>query len=186
MILPDHEILEALRRGEIRIEPFDKELLGPCSVDLRLSDEFLIFKGTTIIDPRSPNSLAEGVEVVKTGGAPFVIRPKQFVLASTIERISMSKSLAATLEGKSSIARLGVIVHAAGLVNPGTGLIKPKPLILEIFCENSAPVKLYPGMRIVQIMFHRLSSPARVGYDERSSSLFSQENVWLPKRFSFL
>jgi len=179
MILPDHEILEAVRRGDIRIIPFNPDNVGPCSVDLPLADEFVIFKSGSVIDPMDASSVRRGVEVVRTGGEPFLIRPRQFVLAKTAERVALSKGYAATLEGRSSIARLGIVVHAAGLVNPGTGLREPKPLVLEIFCQNSSPVKLYPGMRIVQIIFHRLSSEARVGYDERRRSIFVRGDVWL-------
>lgn len=179
VILSDREILEAVKRGEIIIEPFDLSNVGPCSVDLTLSDRFLVFTGNREIDPMNPSSIESSVKIVVTGGKPFVIKPKQFVLAMTRERIALSKSLAATLEGKSSVARLGLIVHAAGLVNPGTGLARPKPLVLEVFCENTAPVKLYPGMKIVQIIFHRLSRPAEVGYDERPTSHFAKENRWI-------
>jgi len=179
MILSDRDIFSAIERGEIVIDPFDPRHVGPCSVDLTLSDRFLVFVGGDEIDPKDPSSIERSVRPVRTNGEPFVIKPKQFVLAMTREKIALSKGLAATLEGKSSIARLGLIVHAAGLVNPGTGLVKPKPLVLEVFCENTAPVKLYPGMKIVQIIFHRLESSAKIGYDERPGALFAKENRWV-------
>jgi len=93
-------------------------------------------------------------------------------LAKTNERIAISKDLAATLEGRSSVARKGIVVHAAGLVNPGSGLRDPVPLVLEVFCQNTSPVKLHPGMRIVQIIFHQLTSETTRGYDEREDSRF--------------
>ena len=74
------------------------------------------------------------------------------------------------MEGRSSVARLGIVVHAAGLVNPGTGLNKPTRLTLEIYCQLNNPVQLIPGMGIIQILFHELTSSAKTGYDERSSS----------------
>jgi len=86
--------------------------------------------------------------------------------------IAISAKYAGLLEGRSSVARLGIIVHAAGLVNPGTGLKKPGRLTLEIYCENLSPVMLHPGMGIVQIMFVPLSSPAEIGYDSRKSSRY--------------
>ncbi len=181
MILSDVEILNAIKRGEIVIDPFNPENLGPCSVDLTLSDVFIVFNkknSNAILDPKDIESLRQNISIVKTNGKPFTIKPKQFILAYTHEKIAVSKNLAATLEGRSSIARLGIVVHAAGLVNPGTGMIKPKPIILEIFCQNIIPVKLYPGMRIVQILFHRLTSKASIGYDERSKSLFARSNLW--------
>ena len=183
MILPDHEILEAIKKKEIIIIPFNPENLGPCSVDLTLADEFVIFKEGLIVDPMNPKSIEQGISIIRTNGKPFILKPGQFVLARTHEKIALSKKYAATLEGRSSIARLGIVVHAAGLVNPGTGLLKPKPLVLEIFCQNNSPVKLYPGMRIVQIIFHRLTSEVKTGYDERKKSVFVQNNLWFAHRF---
>jgi len=171
--MSDNEILQAMERGEILIEPFSaEEMLGPCSVDLHLLDEFLVFEVGRVIDPKEDNSNNRVTQLIKTGGKPFIIAPGQFILASTVERITLSKSIAGTLEGRSSIARLGIIVHAAGLVNAGTGLVKPSRLTLEVACQNSSPVKLYPGMKIVQIIFHRLGGNATTGYDERKSSRF--------------
>ena len=92
------------------------------------------------------------------------------MLASTSEKISMSKKYAATLEGRSYVARMGVVVHAAGLVNPGTGLQHPTTLTLEI--HSSMPVYLKPGMGIVQIIFHELKSESDEGYDERPQSKY--------------
>lgn len=182
MILSDRDILDAINKGEIIIDPFLKENLGPCSIDLTLSDEFLIFGGDNLIDPKNLDSMQRNTKIVKTGNKPFIIRPKQFVLASIRERIKISTKYAATLEGRSSVARLGIVVHAAGLVNPGTGEVKPKPLILEIFCQNTTPVMLYPGMRIVQILFHKLTSPSSISYDRREKSTFHLDNRWIKFR----
>jgi dCTP deaminase len=171
--MSDEEILQAMDAGEILIEPFSpEEMLGPCSVDLHLLDEFLVFEVGRVIDPKEDNTSNQVTQLIKTDGKPFIIAPGQFILASTVERITLSKSIAGTLEGRSSIARLGIIVHAAGLVNAGTGIVKPSRLTLEVSCQNSSPVKLYPGMKIVQIIFHRLGGKATVGYDERKSSRF--------------
>jgi dCTP deaminase len=173
MVMSDKEILEAIEKGEISIDPFSaKDMLGPCSVDLHLLDEFRVFKMGRVVDPQGDNSKDKVTELIGTGGKPFIIAPGQFTLASTVEKIAIAKDIAATLEGRSSIARLGIMVHAAGLVNPGTGLVKPSRLTLEVSCQNSSPVKLYPGMKIVQIIFHRLSGKAAIGYDERKTSRF--------------
>lgn len=172
-MMSDKEILKAIEKHEILIEPFTaKEMLGPCSVDLHLLDEFRVFKMGRVVDPQGDFSNDQVTELITTGGKPFIIAPGQFTLASTVEKIAISKNIAATLEGRSSIARLGIMVHAAGLVNPGTGLVKPSRLTLEVSCQNSSSIKLYPGMKIVQIIFHRLGEPATVGYDERKSSRF--------------
>ena len=162
MILSDKEIRTKLESGEITINPLDYSRIGPCSVDLTLSPKFQIFKGF--------GRPFEMIEVDIDEG--FLLMPGQFVLASTQEKISISASLAATLEGKSSVARMGIIVHAAGLVNPGTGTSKPTQLTLEIFCMSGSSVRLPPGMEIIQILFHELTSEASVTYDKRQSSSY--------------
>jgi dCTP deaminase len=170
MILSDRDILREIERGNIRIEPFDRKRVGPCSVDLTLDDIFMVFERGSVIDPLNLSEIP--IRKVRTDGGKFRIMPGQFVLASTAEKIAISRGIAATLEGLSSLARLGIIVHAAGLVNPGTGLISPSKLVLEISNRGSSDVLLTPGMRIVQIIFHRLTSPAEIGYDERKSSKY--------------
>ncbi|MDH5770631.1 MAG: dCTP deaminase [Candidatus Bathyarchaeota archaeon] len=170
MMLSDAEILEAIRKGKIIIDPFREENVGPCSVDLTLSSKFTLFEEGQVIDSRLGETVK--TQTIDAKGGEIELKPGQFILAKTVEKIAVSKDIAATLEGRSSIARLGVFVHAAGLVNPGSGLTKPVPMVLEVFSQNSSPVKLYPGMKIVQIIFHKLSTPARQGYDERKASRF--------------
>ncbi len=170
-MLSDVDIENAMRRGDIRIEPWNPDTLGPCSVDFTLDDVFRIYEHGPVVDIMADKASLR-TNLVKTDDSPFQIRPGQFVLGQTRETISLSTSYAALLEGKSSIARLGIIVHAAGLVNPGTGMNRPTRLTLEIFCENPNPVLLYPGMQIVQATFIQLSSPTRLGYDSRPKSRF--------------
>jgi len=170
-MLSDAEILEAIRKGKIIIDPFREENVGPASVDLTLSSRFALFEKGQVIDSRRLDETAK-MQVINAKGGEIELKPGQFILAKTVEKIAVSKDIAATLEGRSSIARLGIFVHAAGLVNPGSGLTKPVPMVLEVFSQNSSPVKLYPGMKIVQIIFYKLSSPARQGYDERKTSRF--------------
>ncbi|MFW9802123.1 MAG: dCTP deaminase [Candidatus Thorarchaeota archaeon] len=170
MMLSDVDIEKAIKEGSILIDPFSLDSLGPCSIDLRLDSVFRIYNPGTPIDVENRDELDKDTKLVDTEGKPFMILPGQFILGQTIERIRISSSYAALLEGKSSIARLGIIVHAAGLVNPGTGLKMPGRLTLEIYCENLSPVLLRPGMSIVQIMFVPLSSPAKRGYDDRAES----------------
>jgi len=172
MMLSDVDIEKAMKKGAISIDPFDPDSLGPCSIDLRLDSVFRIYNPGPPVDIRSGEAADKDTKLIDTQGEPFMILPGQFILAQTMERISLSSEYAALLEGKSSIARLGIIVHAAGLVNPGTGSEKPGKLTLEIYCENLSPVLLYPEMPIVQIMFVPLSSPARTGYDSRPRSRF--------------
>ncbi|MHA1978073.1 MAG: dCTP deaminase [Candidatus Hodarchaeales archaeon] len=170
MILSYNQILEALQEGKIIIDRIAEDAIGPCSIDLTLSDSFTVFKTGKLFSPKDREAVKAHSELVKTEGEPFTLSPGQFVLGQTQEKIAISKDLAGTLEGRSSVARLGIVVHAAGLVNPGTGLNKPTRLTLEIFCQLNNPVQLLPGMGIMQILFHQLSSPVRTGYDERSVS----------------
>lgn len=165
-ILSRLDVLEAIDKGEIKIDPFDEKSVGPCSVDLHLSSKFSLFRTGMIVKPSTLNH----TEPINTAGKPFFLSPGHFVLASTEERISISKKYAATLEGRSYVARMGVIVHAAGLVNPGTGMKHPTTLTLEI--HSSMPVYLQPGMGIVQIIFHELKTESDIGYDERSTSRY--------------
>lgn len=172
MMLSDTDIKIAIEKGEITIDPLDGTAIGPCSVDLRLDSAFRVYHPGPPVDIRSDRPLDQETKLVNTNGEPFMILPGQFILGQTIESIAVSENYAGLLEGRSSIARLGIIVHAAGLVNPGTGMDKPGRLTLEIFCENLSPVMLYPGMPIVQIMFVPLSSKAETGYDKRDSSRY--------------
>ncbi len=171
-MLSDRDIRRAIEAGEITINPFNVDSIGPCSIDLSLDSIFRIYHPGEPIDVHSDKPLDQGTRLVNTKKDPFMILPGQFILGQTIETISLSSKYAGFLEGRSSIARLGIIVHAAGLVNPGTGRNKPGKLTLEIFCENLSPVLLYPGMRIVQIMFMPLSSESDIGYDQRIGSRY--------------
>ncbi|MFW9932324.1 MAG: dCTP deaminase [Candidatus Thorarchaeota archaeon] len=171
-MLSDQDIRKAIEAGEISITPQNDDAIGPCSIDLSLDSVFRVYHPGEPIDIHSNKPLDSGTRLVNTGQDPFMILPGQFILGQTIEKISLSSRYAGFLEGRSSIARLGIIVHAAGLVNPGTGIEKPGKLTLEIFCENLSPVLLYPGMRIVQLMFMPLSSEASTGYDKRTGSRY--------------
>ncbi len=173
MILSYQDILKAIEEKEITINPFDKSAVGPCSVDLRLGNTFLVFQHGRIFKPSDRHKILKNTEIFRIQeDETFVLSPNQFVLASTLEKISISKRYAATLEGKSSIARLGIVVQAAGLVNPGTGLKNPTTLTLEIAHQANSPVELIPGMSIIQIIYHRLTSETTVGYDDRGKSKY--------------
>jgi dCTP deaminase len=172
MMLADVDILKAINAGEIMIDPFDPDTLGPCSIDLKLDSMFRVYAPGNPVDIRSDDVIDKDTKIVDTGEEPFLILPGQFILGQTQERIKLSPLYAGLLEGRSSVARLGIIVHTAGLVNPGTGTKTPGKLTLEIFCENLSPVLLYPGMRIVQIMFVPLSSRAERAYDARRGSRY--------------
>jgi dCTP deaminase len=158
MILSDGDILTALEAGDIAIEPFQRSLLQPASVDIRIAARFLIFSNHryTSIDPRQrQEDLTEMVEVGE--GECFVLHPGEFVLGSTLERISLGPAHVARLEGKSSLGRLGLLCHAtAGWIDPGFA----GRVTLELSNVAQLPIQIHPGMPIGQLSFARLSSPA--------------------------
>ena len=142
-VLSDGTIRRLVEEGRIVIEPWDPGLVQPASVDLRLGDSFRVFHNhrAAAIDLREPpTNLTE--EVVVAGDEPFVIHPGEFVLGRTLERVELPEDIVARIEGKSSIGRLGLIVHAtAGFVDPGF----KGSLTLEITNLTRIPIKLYAG-----------------------------------------
>lgn len=175
MVLSDRDILQGIRDGFITLEPFDEIMVQPASVDLRLGDRFLCFKttGHDAIDVKHPvEELME--ELVLVGGQPFVLHPGEFVLGCTFERVGLSSGVVGQLNGKSSLGRLGIIVHAtAGFIDPGN-VLKPT---LELHNIGKLPVRLYAGMPIAQISFTKLTSEAErpYGHPSRKSKYFGDD-----------
>jgi dCTP deaminase len=161
-VLSDGTIRRLVEEGRIRIEPWDPSLVQPASVDLRLGSSFRVFHNHRIaaIDLRNPpTNLTEHVTV--DAGGTFVIHPGEFVLGVTRERVAIPDDVVARIEGKSSLGRLGLIVHAtAGFVDPGF----EGTLTLEITNLTRVPIKLYPGDLIAQLSFMGLDRPAEVPY----------------------
>src|SRR5579859_2773476 len=157
-VLSDATILELVRSERIRIDPWDETLVQPASVDLRLGDSFRVFHNhrTSAIDLREPPSgLTE--EVVIGQDESFVIHPGEFCLGRTLEWVELPDDIVARIEGKSSIGRLGLIVHAtAGFCDPGW----KGTLTLELNNLTRVPIKLYPGLQIAQLSFMMLDQPA--------------------------
>ncbi len=162
MVLSDKTIREEITSGRLGIEPFDPECVQPASVDLHLDRQFRAFRTSrqAFVDVREPSEdLTELVEI--DDQEPYIIHPGEFVLASTLETVSLPADLVARLDGKSSLGRLGLVVHAtAGYVDPGfTG-----KLTLELSNAGKMPIALHYGMRIAQISFLRLSTPVERPY----------------------
>ena len=157
MVLSDRSIREELAAGRLHIEPLAPDAIQPSSVDLRLDRFFRVFKKSDRphIDVRQPSDdCTELIEV--EGDQPFLIRPGQFVLANTLETITVPNDLVARLDGRSSLGRLGLLVHAtAGYVDPGFS----GKLTLELANAAPLPIAVYCGMKICQISFLRLSTP---------------------------
>lgn len=167
VILSGEQIREYIRQDRIIIEPFDGRLIGPSQIDLRLSSKFRVFKPTNLVDPFDRRSVEENTELVDTKGDPFVIQPGQLILGVTLEKVAIPNDLVASIEGRSSIARMGVFIHiSSGHVNPGSGSRNPIPVTLEILNMNPAPVKLYPSMRVCQLLFYTMDKAVSRGYDD--------------------
>ncbi len=160
MILSDKSIKEKLKKGEISIEPFTLSNLQPASYDLHLDKNILEFKDCEIIDLKKPVENLMKKQILKKGEG-YIIKPKQFILANIKEIVGVDKQHVGRLEGKSSLARLGLIIHTtAGYLDPGNKL----RLTLEIVNLNNIPIKIYEGMKIAQIAFEELSQPCEVPY----------------------
>lgn len=166
-VLSGEQIREYIRQGRIIIDPLDERLIGPSQIDLRLGSRFRVFKPTKAVDPFDKKSIEKNTELVDTKDGSFVLKPGQLVLGITLEKVAVPNDLVGAIEGRSSVARMGVFIHiSSGHVNPGSGLKKPFPVTLEILNMNPAPVKLYPGMRICQLLFYTMDRAARRGYDD--------------------
>lgn len=175
MILSDREIKEYIKSGKIVINPLeDPELqIQPAWVDLRLGNEFRIFRivSTPFIDTRQKTENYTEKLVIKDD-EPFIIHPNEFVLGTIKEYIKMPNDLMGVVDGRSSLGRLGVVVHATSAsINPGWEGI----FVLEITNIGKMPVALYPGQRVAKLAFHMLSSPAVVSYSERKDVKYNKQ-----------
>jgi len=161
VILSDRDIRRLIAEDKIQITPKPnlEEQLGSASLDLRLGDEFAVFEHTkkAFIDTRDPNGLDGMTKPVRIPeGEAFVFHPGEFVLGVTMEEVFLPADLAARIDGRSSLGRLGIVVHStAGHIDPG---FKGK-IVLEMENIGMIPVLLYPGTRVCQLVFEPLSSP---------------------------
>jgi dCTP deaminase len=162
VLLSDRDILDEIQANRIRIEPYDEAMVQPSSIDIRLDRYFRVFENHRYphIDPAADQS--DLTRMIETDGdEPFILHPGEFVLGSTYEVLTIPDDLAARVEGKSSLGRLGLLTHAtAGFVDPGFS----GHVTLELANVATLPIKLYPGMKIGQLCFFRLSSPAQHPY----------------------
>ena len=168
VLLSDRDIRAEIDAGRVRLDPWDPAMVQPSSVDVRLDKYFRLFDNHRYpyIDPAAEQpDLTRLVEVGgpdgDTSDEGFVLHPGEFVLGSTLETVSLPDDLAARVEGKSSLGRLGLLTHAtAGFVDPGFS----GHVTLELSNVATLPIMLYPGMKIGQLCFFRLSSPAENPY----------------------
>jgi dCTP deaminase len=162
MLLSDRDIKAELDAGRVGLDPLDLSMIQPSSIDVRLDRFFRLFDNHKypFIDPAEDQP--ELTHLVETeGDQPFILHPGEFALASTFELVTLPDDVAARLEGKSSLGRLGLLTHStAGFIDPGfTGHVT-----LELSNVATLPIKLWPGMKIGQLCFFRLSSPAENPY----------------------
>lgn len=165
MILSDKDIRAKIQTKEIKIEPYNPECLQPASYDLHLHNEFRVFRPhtTEVIDTKKPVTHHMEKVYIEDDGS-FVLHPGSFALALIHEETGVDNKHVGRLEGKSSLARLGLIIHTtAGFLDPGNSL----RLTLELFNASPLPIKLYPGMKIAQIAFEELSSECERPYNSK-------------------
>ena len=162
MVLSDRTIATLIADGRIGIDPYDTELLQPSSVDVRVDRTFRVFHNARYpyIDVKAEQE--ELTELVVVDGAePFILHPGEFVLGSTLERVALPDDLVARLEGKSSLGRLGLLIHStAGFIDPGFD----GHVTLELSNVANLPITIYPEMKIGQLSFVQLTEPAATPY----------------------
>ena len=162
MLLSDRDILAEIDAGRVALDPYDASMIQPSSIDVRLDKFFRVFDNHKYphIDPAQDQSdLTREVEVA--GEDAFILHPGEFVLGSTYEYVTLPDDVAARLEGKSSLGRLGLMTHStAGFIDPGF----QGHITLELANVATLPIKLYPGMKIGQLCFFRLTSAAENPY----------------------
>jgi dCTP deaminase len=162
VLLSDRDIRTAIEAGRIALDPYDPTMVQPSSVDVRIDRYFRVFENHRYphIDPAVEQ--AELTRLVEPDGdEPFILHPGEFVLGSTYEVVSLPDDISARLEGKSSLGRLGLLTHStAGFIDAGFS----GHVTLELSNVATLPIKLWPGMKIGQLCFFRLTSPAEAPY----------------------
>ncbi len=182
VILSDVTLREAIASGRIVIDPLDEACIQPSSIDLHVDNLFRVFRNDTtpFIDPKeNQEDLTELVEIPE--GRAFILHPGEFVLGSTLERVAQANDLVARLEGKSSLGRLGLLIHStAGFVDAGWD----GHLTLELSNVANLPIAIYPGMKIGQISFLQMTTEASSPYGSKSmGSKYQGQRGPTPSRY---
>ncbi len=182
MVLSDRTIRGEIEAGRIQIDPFEPAMVQPSSVDVRVDRKFRVFHNARYpyIDVRQPmDDLTE--LVVAEGERPFILHPGEFVLGQTLERVTLPDDLVARLEGKSSLGRLGLLIHStAGFVDSGFS----GNLTLELSNVANLPITIYHGMPIGQLSFMRMDGPVERPYGSRdNTSKYQGQAEPTPSRF---
>ena len=182
MVLSDRTIRAEVEAGRLVFDPYDPSLVQPSSVDVRVDRSFRVFHNSRhpYIDVRQPmEDLTELVSV--KGDEPFVLHPGEFVLGQTLEHVTLPDDLVARLEGKSSLGRMGLLIHStAGFIDPGWS----GNLTLELSNVANLPITIYHGMPIGQISFMRMDAPVETSYgSDEAGSKYQGQTEPTPSRF---
>ncbi|PIQ77036.1 dCTP deaminase [Candidatus Peregrinibacteria bacterium CG11_big_fil_rev_8_21_14_0_20_46_8] len=188
MILSDKDINARIAKGDIAVESEDtghNHNVNASSMDLRLGRFFKIYNHSkqAMLDPLDPKTFKNATTLieVKNPCEPFIVQPGEFVLGVTMEKIKIADDLVARVEGRSSLGRLGIIIHStAGFVDAGF----EGTITLEITNINRLPVALYPGMRVCQLAFEQMSSAADVPYAKKGSSKYQGQMMPVESRIA--
>jgi dCTP deaminase len=167
MIFSDRTIKEAVADGRIVIDPYAEKMVQPSSVDLRCDSVFRVFENHkyALIDPKAQQEDLT-TEVAATPDQPFMLHPGEFVLGSTLEVVGLADDIVARLEGKSSLGRIGLLIHStAGFIDPGF----KGQVTLELSNVANLPIAIYPGMKIGQVSFYQLTTAAENPYGSPGS-----------------
>ena len=177
MVLSDVDIRKHIESGQIKVTPpLPDEQIGSCSVDFRLGNEFSIFEHSrhALIDLRDKTAIQDLMRTITVApGEPFILQPGEFALAITEERLELSAEILGRLEGRSSLGRIGIIVHGtAGLFDPGWR----GRATLELSNLGRMPVALYPGMRICSFTFEQLTTPSSNPYYKKAGNKYAEQD----------
>ena len=180
-ILVDHEIRREIEQGKLIIEPYEPALIQPNSYDVRLADRFSWHEnGESVIDPYDSTSVLEGL--VQVVDHSIVLKPQQFVLGATLERLTLPVDIVGQLTGKSSLARLGVMVHVtAGFIDAGFSH-PPAQITLEIVNVGNRPVRLHAGMPIGQMVFTR-TAECETPYNKKPNAKYNGQSAAAHSRY---
>jgi len=181
VVLSDRTIERLLAEGRIEIDPYDPGLLQPSSVDVLVDRYFRVFRNSRypFIDVKQEQE--DLTELVKVDGDPFILHPGEFVLGSTLERIKLPDDVVARLDGKSSLGRLGLLIHStAGFIDPGWD----GNVTLELSNVANLPITIYPGMKIGQLSFVQMTEPSLNPYGSDSlGSKYQGQQGPTPSRY---
>lgn len=176
-MLSDKDIIKVMKSGQLKISPFKNEQLRPAGISLHLGSEILIPKPVKLIDLKSDIEL-EYEKQVLSNDKPFIIQPQQFVLGHTEEIVSVGTKIGFIIEGRSTLARLGISVEqSASIVDPGHN---ERPITLEIYNCGPSPITLYQGMSVAKALVFQLSSEAGRAFDKYARYASQKSGVGKP------